>query len=73
MSMNENQKRQKAEAMRLAEHHNKNSTVDGSGKRDDSMGARLKDVGRALMGDEEAHGRIAAREGESLDKFYGKK
>lgn len=33
MSHSQEQKRQKAEAMRVAEHHAKNSTVDGDSKK----------------------------------------
>ncbi len=35
-------------------------------KRDDSISARFKDFGKSIMGDEDAHSRMAEREARSL-------
>lgn len=70
MSHSPEQKRQKEAAQQEAERHQKYAKVDSM---DSSLGDRLKDAGKALLGDKEAHSRMANREEKSLNGFYGNK
>lgn len=64
--MNDSQKMQKEHARDMAL-----KSGEGHGMRDDSPKARIMDLGRSLMGDENAHKRLAERSVEDMRRDRG--